>query len=146
MVRFPVFIEPRRYSNILIGSVGLMHCAAAGVFFFMPWPLLLQIASVIALAVSLWRALRPSRISVLRFHENGDLECTLSDGTRQPLILLPGTTVFSWLVVLRLRAEGEKGTISLPLFPDHMPRKEFRLLRLCLRWGVNSTTSDSADT
>jgi hypothetical protein len=143
-VRFPVFIEPRRRSNILIGSLSLMHGAAAGVFFFMPWPLLLQIAVAIALGISLCHTLRPSRISVLRFHENGDLECTLSDGTRQPLILLPGATVFSWLVVLRLRAEGE--TISLTLFPDHMPREEFRLLRLCLRWGLNPATNDSVDT
>ncbi|GHU20250.1 hypothetical protein FACS189475_08830 [Betaproteobacteria bacterium] len=130
----PVFIELRR-SNILIGSVGLMHCAAAVVFFFLPWPLPLRIVLPGALAISLVYALRPPRIVSLRLHGNGDLECALSDGTLRPAILLPDTTVFSWLVVLRLRVEDEKGTISLPLFPDHMSREEFRLLRLCLRWN-----------
>jgi hypothetical protein len=143
-VRFPVFIE-LRHSNILIGSVCLMHCAAAGAFFFMPWPLPLRIVLLIALAISLVCALRPPRIVSLRLHRNGDFECALSNGTQRPAILLPDTTVFSWLVVLRLRVEGEKGTISLPLFPDHMSREEFRLLRLCLRWSVNSSMNDSTD-
>jgi hypothetical protein len=133
-VQSPVFIELRR-SIILIGSVCLMHCAAAGVFFFLPWPLPLRIALLSALAISLVYTLRPPRIVSLRLHRNGDLECALSDGTQRPAILLPDTTVFSWLVVLRLQAEDEQGTISLPLFPDHMSREEFRLLRLCLRWS-----------
>jgi hypothetical protein len=143
-VRFPVFIGLHR-SYFLICSICVMHCAAAGIFLFMPWPPLLRIASMIALAVSLWRALRPSRISSLHFHENGDIECVLSDGTRLPASLLSDTTVFSWLVVLRLKLEDEKRTISLPLFPDHMSREEFRLLRLCLRWNANSTMSGSRD-
>jgi hypothetical protein len=144
-VRFPVSIELRRRSYFLIGSVCVMHGMAAGAFLCMPWPLPLRIALLIALAVSLRHALRPSRISALRFHENGSLECTLSNGTGLAASLLPDTTVFSWLVVLRLRAEGEKETISLPLFPDHMSREEFRLLRVCLRWDVNSAMSASTD-
>ncbi|GHU33323.1 hypothetical protein AGMMS50256_25040 [Betaproteobacteria bacterium] len=142
-MQFPVFIELRRRSYFLIGSVCVMHCAAAVAFLFMPWPLPLRIALLIALAVSLLYALRPSRIVSLRFHGNGVLECALSNGTRLPASLLSDTTVFSWLVVLRLRVEGEKGKISLPLFPDHMSREEFRLLRLCLRWGVNSSNGST---
>ena len=113
-----------------------MHCAAACVFLCLPWPPLLRGALAIGLGVSLWRALRPPRIASLRLDGKGGLECVLPDGTRLQATPLPDTTVFAWLVVLRLRAEDEKGTISLPLFPDHMSREEFRILRLWLRWNV----------
>ena len=105
---------------------------------------MLRGALVIGLAVSLWRALRPPRIVSLRLDGNGGLECVLPDGTRLPATPLPDTTVFSWLVVLRLRVEGEKRTISVPLFPDHMSREEFRILRLWLRWSVNPGSGPEA--
>ena len=120
-----------------MGSLCAMHCAAAGAFLCLPWPPLLRGALAIGLGVSLWRALRPPRIASLRLDGKGGLECVLPDGTRLQATPLPDTTVFSWLVVLRLRVEGEKRTISVPLFPDHMSREEFRVLRLWLRWSVN---------
>ncbi|MDR3300395.1 MAG: hypothetical protein LBU43_10495 [Candidatus Accumulibacter sp.] len=135
-MRFPVSIGLRR-SYFLVCSVCIMHGAAAGAFLFLPWPLPTRIALLIALTVSLGYALRPSRVIALRLHANGALECVLSNGTCLPVIPLPDTAVFTWLVVLRLKAEDQKGTISLPLLPDHMTREEFRVLRLWLRWGVN---------
>jgi hypothetical protein len=134
-VRFPVFIGLRR-SYFLAASVCVMHGAAAGAFLVLPWPLPMRMVLLIVLAVSLWHTLRPARIRSLRLHQNGDLECVLSDGTSRPASPLPDTTVFSWLVVLRLEVEGEQRTVSLPLFPDHMSGDEFRILRLWLRWGV----------
>jgi hypothetical protein len=135
-VQFPVFIGLRR-SYFLAGSVCVMHGAAAGAFLLMPWPPLARGALLIVLAVSLGYTLRPSRVISLRLHANGGLECVLSNGTRLPASPLPDTAVFSWLVVLLLKVEEQKGTISLPLFPDHMSSDEFRILRLWLRWGVN---------
>ena len=135
-MQFPVFIGLRR-SRFLAGSLCVMHGAAAGALLCLPWPLWLRGVLVIGLAVSLWRTLRPARIVSLRLDGNGGLECGLPDGTRLPATPLADTAVFSWLVVLRLRVEGEKRTISVPLFPDHMSREEFRVLRLWLRWSVN---------
>ncbi|MDR0578225.1 MAG: hypothetical protein LBI87_12025 [Candidatus Accumulibacter sp.] len=134
-MRFPVFIGLRR-SKLLAGALCAMHGAAACVFLRMPWPPPARIGLLAILAVSLWRALRPPRVTALRLRENGALECLLPDGTDRPAHPLPDTAVFPCLVVLRLEIEGEKGTLSLPLFPDHMPREEFRLLRLWLRWNA----------
>jgi hypothetical protein len=133
-VRFPVFIGLRR-SYFLAGAVFLMHGAAAGVFLLMPWPLPLRIALPTALAVSLWHTLRPPCVASLRLYEDGTLECLLPTGAALAVAPLPDTAVFSWLVVLRLKAEEEPGVISLALFPDSMSREEFRVLRLWLRWG-----------
>ena len=135
-MRFPVFIDLRR-SNLLLGALAGMHAAAAGAFLAMPWPLLLQTALCLALAASLAhfiRSIRAPRIASLRLYENGALECLLPDGEHFPAIPLPDTTVFPWLVALRLDADGQK--ISLPLLPDHMSRDEFRRLRLWLRWST----------
>jgi hypothetical protein len=132
-VRFPVLIGLRR-SLYRTGALCAMHGAAAGAFFVLPWPLPLRIAAFAVLAASLRHSLRPPRVASLRLHENGALECVLPDGTELPAAPLPDSTVFSWLVVLRLKVDGRKRAISLPLFPDHMSREEFRLLRLWLRW------------
>jgi hypothetical protein len=132
-VRFPVFIGLRR-SYFLAGAVSLMHGAAAGVFLVMPWPLPVRIALLVALAASLRYTLRPPRVASLRLYGDGALECLLPDGAALAVTPLPDTTVFPWLVVLRLKAEEETGVISLALFPDSMSREEFRVLRLWLRW------------
>jgi hypothetical protein len=132
-VRFPVFIELRR-SRLLAGALCVLHGAAAGTFLAMPWPLPIRIGLLIVLAVALWRALRPPRVAALRLYEDGVIECVLPDGASLSANPLADTTVFSWLVLLRVRTESDGRTISLPLFPDHMSREEFRVLRLCLRW------------
>jgi hypothetical protein len=132
-VRFPVFIELRR-SLYRIGALCTMHGAAAGAFFVLPWPWPVRVASFAVLAASLWYSLRPPRVASLHLHGNGGLECILPDGTSLSAAILPDSTVFSWLVVLRLKTDGRKRAISLLLFPDHMSREEFRRLRLWLRW------------
>jgi hypothetical protein len=119
-----------------------MHAVAAGALFVLPWPWSARIASFAVLAVSLGHTLRPLRVASLRLHENGALECVLPDGTELPAAPLPDSTVFPWLVVLRLQADGRKRAISLPLFPDHMSREEFRLLRLWLRWRPETDALD----
>jgi hypothetical protein len=143
-VRFPVFIELRR-SLCRAGALCVMHGAAAGVFSVLPWPLPLRIASFAVLAASLRHSLRPPRVASLRLHENGGLECVLPDGTDLPAAPLPDSTVFPWLVVLRLKADGRKRVISLPLFQDHMSREEFRLLRLWLRWRPGERRQETED-
>ena len=112
-----------------------MHCAAAGAVLAVSWPMPARIALLAALALSLPYSLRPPRVISLRFYGDGGLECVLSDGTSRPAVLLPGSAVFFWLVVLRLKIEDEDATISLPLLPDSMSREEFRVLRLWLRWN-----------
>jgi hypothetical protein len=141
-VRFPVFIGLRR-SKLLVCSVFLMHCAAAGAVLAVSWPPPARIALLAALALSLPHSLRPSRVTSLRLYGDGGLECVLPDGTSLSAALLPGSAVFSWLVVLRLEIEDENATISLPLLPDSMSREEFRVLRLWLRWSSGDGDRES---
>ena len=112
-----------------------MHGLAVGVFFAMPWPLSARIALFAVLVVSLWRSLRSTEVTSIHLHENGTIKCIMSDGMSLSTTLLPDTTVFSWLVVLRMKANERKQAISLALFPDHMSHEEFRVLRLWLNWG-----------
>jgi hypothetical protein len=101
------------------------------------WPLPARIALLVALAFSLpYSLLHRPRIVSLRLYEDGALECLSMDGAVLALTPLPETTIFPWLVVLRLETEEERKIISLTLFPDSMSREEFRILRLWLRWGT----------
>jgi hypothetical protein len=133
VVRFPVFIELRR-SRLFVGALCIMHGAAVGAFLIVPWPWMVRIGCLLALAGSLAYSLRPPRVASLRLYRDGVVECVLPDGVCLLANPLPDTTVFPWLVVLRLGVEGGKGVISLPLLPDHLSREEFRVLRLWLRW------------
>jgi len=136
-VQFPISIELRR-SYLLISSVCTLHCAAAVGIILAPLHWHLRLVLLIAVAVSLAATLRPARISSLHLNRDGRLECGLSEGVRVAAPVLSGSTVFPWLVVLRLRPEGARRLVSLPLFADHMSGEEFRILRLWLRWGAIS--------
>ena len=140
-MRFPVFIGLRR-SRIFVVAICVMHAMAAGAFLALSWPWIWRVVPLVALAVSLWRVLLPCRVVALRLDQDGNLACDLRDGTRLPATLLPDSTVFSWLVVLRLRLDGERKALSLPLFQDHMSGDEFRTLRLWLRWCFNPQNDD----
>ena len=60
-------------------------------------------------------------------------------------VVLPDTTIFGWLIVLRWRIEGESRVNSLPLFPDNVSTEEYRLLRICLRWSQHSALTEPAE-
>jgi len=52
------------------------------------------------------------------------------------MVVQPDTTVFSRLIVLRLR--DDQGRLrSLAILPDSLPPEQFRVLCLWLRWLVN---------
>ena len=119
-----------------------MHLVASASLLSLQWPWVWKLVLLAVLGISLWQALRPSRFVALRLDQDGNLACDLRDGTRLPATLLPDSTVFSWLVVLRLRLDGERSALSLPLFQDHMSGDEFRTLRLWLRWCFNPQNDD----
>ena len=119
-----------------------MHAAAVIVFLGLPWHWMWRVMPLAVLAISLWHTLRPGRVLALRLDQDGSLSCELRDGARLAAMLLPDSTVFSWLVVLRLRLEGERRVLSLPVLPDQMSPDEFRTLRLWLRWCFNPKNGD----
>ncbi len=111
-----------------------MHALAAVCILYVPVVWYVRGALLPILAFSLWRALRPCEILSLRLSVGEGLSCCLDNGERIKATVLPESTVFVWLVVLRLRID-EAGVRTLTLFPDQMSREEFRMLRLWLRWN-----------
>ena len=111
-----------------------MHAVAAGCLVALPWSWLLRGVFLLLLAGSLGYALRAPRIVGLRLAARDRLECLLADGDRVAVTVLADSTVFSRLIVLRLRVGEEARVSSLVLLPDQMPAEQFRVLRLWLRW------------
>ncbi|MBL0207645.1 protein YgfX [Propionivibrio sp.] len=137
-MRFPVLIELHRSYRLSLLLV-LFHIAASASIFVLPWPLFPRTVALALVALSAWRSLRPSEVVNLCLSGKDRLECTLKDGTHCEPAVLPETTVFAALIVLRLRFGEGKRTNSLALLPDHMSADQFRVLRLWLRWHAVST-------
>ena len=119
-----------------------MHALAAACVLLVPINWYVRGALLSALVFSLWRALRPCEILSLKLSVGEGLSCCLDNGARIKATVLPESTVFVWLVVLRLRIdETDSGIRTLILLPDQMSREEFRMLRLWLRWNRESASS-----
>ena len=118
-----------------------MHgVAAASVFAASGW--YWRAVALPLVACSLWSSLRSSRFASLRLTAKDGLAFLDAYGTRVEAVLLPESTVFVWLVVLRFRIEGQGKGRALTLLPDQMSRDEFRTLRLWLRWNAMAGTPD----
>ena len=113
-----------------------MHAVAAACVFALPWPLLWRGMVWLALAFSLGYAWRPPGIIGLRLAAGDRLECLRAAGDCVAAAVLADSTVFTRLIVLRLRVGEEVRVTSLVLLPDQMPAEQFRVLRLWLRWHV----------
>lgn len=85
--------------------------------------------------ISAWRTGQPSKIRGVRLAAHGHIDCLLANGEFAPAVVLPDSTVFSQLVVLRLRIDDARQVISLVLVPGCMAADQFRVLRLWLRWS-----------
>lgn len=141
-MNFPIHIALRR-SHRLNFSLYVFHILAAISVLVLPWLWVLRVVIVAFLGVSFWRALQPSVIRGLRLSERGEVDCLNAEGTRIAASVYGDSTVFSWMVVLRLRLDEQDRTVVLVLLPDSMSTEQFRLLRLFLRWRV-ATRSDEA--
>ena len=140
-MQFPIAIGLHRSILFSVLQV-LIHAVAAGCLVALPWPWLLRGLAVLLLCGSLGYALRPPRIIGLRLAARDRLECLLADGDRAAATVLADSTVFSRLIVLRLRVGEEARVSSLVLLPDQMPAEQFRVLRLWLRWHAEPKSGD----
>lgn len=136
-MQFPIHIELRR-SRFLFLLLLLAHALALACVVVLPWPLALCVFLLFLIGLSAWRALRTSPITALHLLENGVLECVLANGERLPADVLPDSTVFNQLIVLRLRLGEQGAACALTLLPDCMAPADFRALRVCLRWRAES--------
>ncbi len=112
----------------------LIHGIAGVCLVLMPWPRFVMALSLLTVMASGWTTLRRPAPDGLRLAVDGQLACFI-DGVDEPIVVevLPDSTVFSQLIVLRLRGLDERRVRSLILFPDSTSREQFRALRLWLR-------------
>ena len=132
-MQFPVFIKLHR-SYRFAALLFLFHTLAACSVVVVPLPWLVRMSLLALVGLSLWQVLRPSRIVGLSISSHDGLHCLLADDQRIPASVLADTTVFGQLIVLRLRIGNEKRASNVTLVSNHMSAKEFRILRLWLRW------------
>lgn len=136
-MQFPVSIELHR-SRFLSLLFVLIHALSAICLALLPWPWLLRLLLLALVGGSLWRVLQSHVIVGLRIHGRDQLDCLVIDGTRATLAIMPDSTVFDRLIVLRLRIGEERRIRNLTLLPDQMSAEQFRALRLWLRWHAEA--------
>lgn len=140
-MQFPIFIELRR-SSIHSLLTCAMHGTASACLFAVPLDWYWRAVALLLIAGSLWSVLRSSRFASLRLTARDGLSFIGADGGRVEASLLPESTFFTWLVVLRFRIGEERKGHAVTLFPDQMSREEFRKLRLWLRWNASAGKRD----
>ena len=142
-MQFPIVIGLHR-SILLVILLVLVHAVAACCLVVLPssWPL--RCLLLLAVGCSLVCALRSPRIVGLRLAARDRLECLQGDGDRVAATVLDDSTVFTRLIVLRLRIGDETRASSLVLLPDQMSAEQFRVLRLWLRWHAEPKSGGGA--
>lgn len=132
--------QPSRRLAVLIGLIHILAALAvslAGLPWWLPPPI------VVLLAVSAWHLIRvhallaaPDSLIRLQGRADGNLECLSREGEWLQVELLPDSTLFPWCAVLRLRpAEGRAR--SMTLLPDALTAREWRELRVWMRWAAS---------
>lgn len=136
-MQFPINIELRR-SRLLALLLVSAHTLAFFSILVLAWPWApgWKAPLFLAIAFSLFRSLAADRVTHLRLLDKGALHWAEKDGEWRSAEVLPGTTVFAGLVVLRFSPAGGGSVISLTLLPDSMEAESFRALRVCLRWST----------
>jgi toxin CptA len=142
-VQFPVLIE-LHHSRLLLLLLLSIHVVALACVLVLPWPWAIRVFLAFPIVLSAWNPLRGSGIVALRLSEQAGLECIVATGNRMSATLMPDSAVFSRLIVLRLRLDGEKRIRNLPLLPDSLSAEQFRVLRLWLRWRARERAGNDA--
>lgn len=108
----------------------------------LPWSLLVRLLLLLPVGLSLFRALQPPNIFALKFlKRTATLECHHRASSEcGACTVMPGSVVFSTLIVLRMRQDESNRVISLALFSDQMSAGEFRALKIWLRWSASGGT------
>ena len=132
-MNFPVAIDVAP-SRRLRAALFFAHVVAIAVLLALMLALPATALAIPLLLVSLWRARRLPPMCCFVLQPDGRLDCGEAGGAERPARVLPGSTVFVWLVVLRYRVEGEARNRVRVVLSDSLPAADFRRLRVWLRW------------
>ena len=139
-MRFPVYIGLRR--SVFLCALLLASCAGSAFsVMLMPWPAAVRAVLLLGVFLLLRRSIQEEEIAALCLKSRtAALDCQWRDGRHRTLTVLPDSTVFPKLIVLRLRDDEEDETIDLSLLPDQMTVDQFRVLSVWLRWQLSTRT------
>jgi toxin CptA len=128
--------------SVLIAiAVCAVHLAAAGVLWIVPIPVLGKLVMTFVIAFSLIffmardAALHAAHsIVALELHEDGAITCQTRRGDWLDCELLGSSYVSPNMTVVNLRPRGAWRMRRVILVPDNIDPRDFRRLRMWLRW------------
>lgn len=112
-----------------------MHMAAGMALFPTDAPTVVKLLAWSALLVSLMICLSQVEPREIVLDADGGARILDRRGECVAARVDPGTTVFSWLIVLLVLTE--RGRRAVVLLPDSLSREEYRKLRAWLKWQAS---------
>jgi toxin CptA len=138
-------------SVLIAVAVSVVHVAAAGVLWLVPIPVLGKAVFTLTIAVSLVyfmardAALHAQHsIVALEVREGGGIACRTRRGEWLECQLLGSSYVSPQMTVVNLRPRGWLRYRRVILVPDNVDARDFRRLRVWLKWKGESVTSGTA--
>lgn len=137
-MRLPLIL-PVVPSPTLLVTLSVAHGVALLAALATDWPVSMKALVAITLVFSAWRSIRSqtsrlhgTRPTALGLKSDGNLDLYCRHGDAQPATVSVSTTVFPWLIILRLKTDTERLSLCLPR--DAIGLEGHRQLRLWLTW------------
>ncbi|MFY9329033.1 MAG: protein YgfX [Georgfuchsia sp.] len=134
---FPQYLRLHS-SRLAAAALAVVHGLAIAAIAVSQFALAARILLLMLIAVSMARGLRlhaqrsgPSAVVGLTLREGGEMELEYGDGRHIATRIDPSSTVWHWLMALRLRRENR--CHSLFLLPDMLGEESWRRLAVYLR-------------
>lgn len=128
-------------SALIAIAICTVHLAAGGVIWLVPIPVLGKVVMTFLIALSLIyfmardAALHAAHsIVALELREDGEIACQMRSGEWLDCELLGATYVSPHMTVVNLRPQGRLQMRRVILVPDNIDPRDFRRLRIWLRW------------
>lgn len=137
-------------SVLIAFAISAVHLPAAALLWLLPLPVIVQATLTMACAISLIffmgrdAALHaPGSIISLELKESGAIACQTRNGDWVECELLGSTFVSPQMTVINLRPRGWRRSRAVILVPDNVHPRDFRRLRIWLRWkGGEGSSSE----
>jgi hypothetical protein len=137
-MRLPLTVSLRPSRSLAV-AVLAAHLLAAVAIVVSLLPVAAKLSLALLLTLSLAVSLRRPTVKSLILNSDGDLTLVFVDGRECKGRVALATTVFPWLVVMRVYTAV--GTESLVLPVDALGTESHRRLRVWLKWKTNAVAS-----
>ena len=129
---------------VLASALGLAHIAAAGLLWLAPLPEMGKAMATFAIAISLIYLLARDAllhaahsIVAIEIRDGGEISIQTRTGKWIECDLLGSTYVSPRLTIVSIRPQGGWASRHVILRPDNVDARDFRRLRMWLRWKRN---------